>query len=56
MGKVVRVGPKETADFFKEFIDQAVAERNIEWLGGLIRKPPQSHRPEITWPISSRAS
>ncbi len=37
MGKV---DPKEAFELFKEAIDRAVRERNIELLGGLIREPP----------------
>jgi hypothetical protein len=41
MDKGRRVGPKEAASFYREVIDKAVAERNTELLGRLIRKPPQ---------------
>ena len=41
MDKRSPVSPKEAFSLFKEAIDKAVAERDVELLGGLIRKPPQ---------------
>jgi hypothetical protein len=41
MDKGSPVSPKEEFSLFKEAIDKAVAERDVELLGGLIRKPPQ---------------
>jgi hypothetical protein len=41
MDKGSPVSPKEAFSLFKEAIDKAVAERDVELLGGLIRKPPQ---------------
>jgi hypothetical protein len=35
-----KLDSEETLAFWKEFIAEAVAQHNIEWLGDMIRKPP----------------
>ena len=41
MDKERRLSPKEAFSLFKEAIDRAIAERDVELLGGLIRKTLQ---------------